>query len=329
MIYATPALRWLIKADPNAALAVWHRIRDDECQHFDPAGTVDHHPEGAHRPDATEEGPDDVSPEMLHEIRPSVDELIAAAGWFEWPNAGGPSPVGWATRTEAGKVVDAAGARPRFNGETAALGGLTFYLRPNARRGREGGLLVSYLDAQGKERRPVYLAKKPRGGKRPHRTPQTVAETYLTTGPDTPSPMAATTLRRAFSGAPALWPAYHPTASSLAARAMLDTANDNTPVRPRVTVCPLGIARGARFIGGMCGGTDTSSAPGVRWSHPEPELLSPAIEELAARGTLASIGVALGYKGGYADRGGKRALLEDARALVADNDNNTQIKIAA
>lgn len=53
------------------------------------------------------------------------------------------------------------------------------------------------------------------------------------------------------------------------------------------------------------------------WDAPEDRKSSAAsvIEEVAASGTLKSIGMRLGYSEGYADRAGKTALLELAEIL--------------
>lgn len=59
------------------------------------------------------------------------------------------------------------------------------------------------------------------------------------------------------------------------------------------------------------------------WEAPEVRRGEAAsvVEEVAARGTLKSIGLRLGYSEAYADRAGKAAIIDAAKALAAANDN--------
>jgi len=354
MTYNLPALYALAKKNPDAALAVFHRLRDESYSHVEAAPL--HDGRDANVDDAevhvvpdepltsetmsemVQDGPDEIAIEVLHEVRPSIDEMLKGLGWIEWPWCGERDkkgrykrtlPFGYAMQTPSGKLVPAEGGLcdPIFDGHNAMLGGLTFYLRPKARRWHEGGLLVSYMDASGEERRPAYNAMKPRGGKRPLRT-NPEAESYLALRGAVASPMDAAGLRTPMSGEPALGDYYHPTADAAANAVELADAYANTPVLPTATRCPTGIAKGARFMGGLKAANATASAPAPNWQEREVKPLGPVLEEVAARGSLADIGIRLGFRGGRPDRAGGRALLAAGQALIASNDN-AKIKVAA
>ena len=235
--YNYPALYELAKKNPDAALAVFHRLRDESYTHVDAAPARDGRdantddiethviPEepltSETMTEPVQDGPDGIAIDMLHEVRPDVDEMLKGLGWIEWPWCAQRDkkgrykrtlPLGYAMRTPSGRLVAADGAlcQPTFSADhTATLGGLSFYLRPKARRGHEGGLLVTYIDANGEERCPAYKATKPRGGKRPLRT-DTEAESYIALPGAIASPMDAQGLRTPKSSASALGDYHHP-----------------------------------------------------------------------------------------------------------------------
>lgn len=153
---------------------------------------------------------------------------------------------------------------------------------------------------------------------------------YLDAKPTIPSPLHAVPYQRPFSGEQALPPMLDPLDGVECNRAILAEAYAKTP-HAEITRCPTVIAKGAEFLGGISKpkGTSSSGVVGV-WEGPEPRKgeVGEVLEEVAARGTLRSIGERLGYSGDYADRAGKRALLEAARVLLAANDN-VQKKVAA
>lgn len=350
MTYNLPAVRWLAKKDPEAALAVLQRIRDEACTYgaetepgyLDPRDRSADDMETHVAPDApitgetmaepAQDGPDEIHPEMLHEIKPGLHEMLRSAGGVAWP---------WCGRRgkRRGKV--------RWIGEPWAyfwcllphgtdthvltLGDLTFYTRPGARRSADGGMLVSYTDAHGATQRPYYRTTKPRGGKRPHRTKE-AAQAYLDLPCAVAAPMDAQPYQRPMSGEPALPPMLDPTVACAAAKTELAAAYANTPVLPLVTYCGPGLPwKGLRFIAGISGRSQTASA-GVIGKVEESARLDANVEkivdEVAARGTLQSIGARLGYRGGSRDRAGGKALLAAGRALVAENDNSER-KVAA
>ena len=353
MTYTHPALSWLIKHDPDAALAVFHRLRDEyyaygiepQANGHDPRERNADDAETHDAPDteltgetmteAAQDGPDEVWPEMLHEVKPDLHEMLRSAGGIAWPWCG-------VRRKRRGKTTWIGEPwnyefpdKPALAGRhMVALKGLTFFTRPNARRGFEGGMLLSYMDDAGKVEMPALKATKPRGGKRPHRDDPAG---YLALPGAVASPLAATGLQRPLSGEPALAPMFDPQAGTQEARAILKEFGIDGSVPFDRLPFPAkkladGIAKNARFIGGMSGRCQTASHGTIgNWEPAEPlsGVSAQVVEEVANRGTLASIGIKLGYRGGYADRAGKRALLAAGKALVAANQNNIPKKDAA
>ncbi|MEF2548905.1 hypothetical protein VQ045_17235 [Aurantimonas sp. E1-2-R+4] len=339
MIYNLPTLHWLTKKDPDAALAIFHLLRGEGCAYVEPGNVaphlnpVDRNPDDGEThevPDGAltsetmsapvEDGPDEVAVEMLHEVKPDIHDMLRSAGGIAWPWSGVRVKRDGKVRWKGEPWAYQYHAAEKYGNHTVTLGGLRFYTRPDARRGHDGGMLLSYTDAKGRTVRPSVTATKPRGGKRPHRTKAAV-EAYLSLPPAIPSPMAAATLLRPTSGSPALMPMLSPTAACAAAKATLAQAYANTTILPTVTHCPTAIAKGARFIAGISGTKQTASAPAPLWQEREISPLSPILDEVAARGTLESIGIRLGYSRDYADRAGKRALLAEGRSIVAANGN--------
>lgn len=353
MTYQNPALNWLIKHDPDAALAVFHRLRDNyyaygsesKMSHMDPKERSADDVECVEAPElettsetmweSAQDGPDEICIEMIHSVSPELHEMLRSAGGIAWPWCGvqyrRDGKVRWRGEPWAYEFL----AAPSIAGRhLVSLKGLTFYTRPGARRGLEGGMLLAYLDDAGCVQRPVLKANKPRGGKRPYRENPAG---YLALPGATPSPLSATGWRRPLSKEPALAPMFDPQAGTQEARAILERfgIDGSVPFEALpfpATKCPTRIARNARFIGGMSGRCQTASIAAVGKSE-ELEPLAPSIaavlEEVAARGTLKSIGRRLGFNGGYADRAGKRALLAAGRELVAANDNSEQKKLVA
>jgi hypothetical protein len=82
------------------------------------------------------------------------------------------------------------------------------------------------------------------------------------------------------------------------------------------------VAKGAGFLGGILNrkGNTSSGAQALEAPAERRGEVVTVIEEVAARGTLKSIGLCLGKSGVYADRAGKAALIEAAKTLAAAND---------
>lgn len=369
-----PALNWLAKRDPEAALAIFHRIRDESCRYgVDAEPDFDPHqrdPDDAETHDAPDElltletlaepihdGPDEVHLDMLHEVKPDIHVMLRSAGGWATPWCGErwrnkrTGRVFW--RGEPWAYVWT--RQPDFPEQhVVTIGGLTFYNRPETRRGREGGLLLSYVDDSGKVRRPAYRASKPRGGKRPLRhNPQG----YLNLPAAIPCPLTVGGLRTPMSGEPVLMPMLTPQ-HRRAPGAFMDWQTGKIDEEGRygveegrallrsfgvdgsvpfedlpfpATRGQTAIAKGAQFVGGISGRSQTASTGTIGKVEEAPPLdqkTAIVLEEVAARGSLEKIGLKLGYRGGYADRAGKRALLEAGKTLVAMNENNEK-KIAA
>jgi len=367
MTYNLPAVRWLAKKDPEAALAVLQRIRDETCNYgaeavpayLDPRDRSADDAETHDVPDklltsetmteSVSDGPDEVFPEMLHEEQPSERDIGRALGWIEWPFTGRSAPIGWCMPCPCCGRIGL--PEPKMNpvavtGNVIEVGSLTYYALPEARRGKPGGMLLRWVDRGGKIRHPSHKASKPRGGKRPYRLDPWG---YLAVKPTTPAPMDSQPLQPAFSGEPVLMPMYTPLlrkapdAYDHRGRYGVEEAHadlramgiDGSVPFERLpfpaTKCPTGIAKDARFIGGISGRSQTASSSVIGKVEESPKVearVEGILDEVASRGTLESIGVRLGYRGGYADRAGGKALLEAGKAILAANDNNRQ-KIAA
>jgi hypothetical protein len=352
-----PALNVLAKHNPEAAREAWRLICDarqqtqcdvppidgeynaDDADHIAP--DVELTSETMLSP--TAEGPDDIHVETLHEIKPGIHTMLRAAGGVAWPWCGQREKKDgkWIWRGEPWQYFYCLEAI--FDGETTELGGLEFYTKPKARREAEGGMLVSYTNTAGVEHRPAYKTSKPRGGKRPRRT-LAAAWAYLAKPAAISSALRAEGYQRPISTQAAQMPMYTPQQRRepnkgldiygqvdrlgrfgvVEARAEIERCMETAPP---ATHCPTVIAKGAWFLGGMTASKETASAPGPSWHYPDPPL-SPVLEEVAARGNLESIGRVIGYRGGAADRAGKKALLAEGKALVAEN-NNSKKKVAA
>ncbi|TPJ56753.1 hypothetical protein [Mesorhizobium sp. B2-6-7] len=289
-----PLLNWLKKNDPNAVLAVARALIDQK-----PAAP-------AH------------ADELDRETRPTVGELMrAASDAFRVYVRDGVRHVGNGYRRLAGKTYR--------DDEWQFLGDLTFY---------RGALKEWGVTKKGKKMRRMEDV---RGNGKNKRSPAV----YLKLRPTTPAPMDTIALERApcrrptDDGKPSVY--YDPLPRDEAAnrygaeeaRALLAAL---MPSAPPITKCPTVTAKGAHFFGGISRpkqGTNSGTV-GV-WDAPEKPKgeAREVLDEMAAGGSLKSLGVRLGYGPQYADRAAKRALLDTAKMLVAMNDNNGKTNIAA
>ncbi|MDW9467235.1 hypothetical protein GOA66_14025 [Sinorhizobium meliloti] len=239
------------------------------------------------------------------EIRPTEGELMkAASDAFRVYVREGIRHIG------AGLTVEA-----DEDGERIALGSLKF---------RDGRLVEWAVTKKGHKLRPVDRVKAGSGSNSSHRSPQRYLETRATT----PSPMQAASLPRNVSDRPVLSPMLDPQAGVEANRELLRSLGvdgsvsfDELPAP--ATKCETAVAKGAGFLGGISRPSGNSSSGAQAWEAPEVRQgeVASVVEEVAARGTLKSIGLRLGYAEGYADRAGKAALIEAAKTLAAANDN--------
>ncbi|MDK4727458.1 hypothetical protein [Rhizobium phaseoli] len=147
---------------------------------------------------------------------------------------------------------------------------------------------------------------------------------YLSRRPTTPSPMAADHYHRPISTEPALAPMYDPQPGVEAARALLRSLGVDGSVKANespvhVTMCPTAVAEGAGFLGGVSSPSGNSSSGAIMWDMPQASRSNATIviEEVAARGTLKSIGLRLGHSEGSAIDAGKAALIDIAEILLS------------
>lgn len=229
----------------------------------------------------------DVEP-TRQEIRPTVGELMSAAH----DKDGNARPI---TFCEYG----------------TSIGSLRF----------RNGILVEWgVTKKGKKLKPTDRPRVNATSENKKRNP----EFYLSRTPTTPSPMAADHCHRDFQWGKVLPPMYDPLPGVEAARRQLAALGVDGSVPAGclpygVTCYQDGVAEGAEFLGGVCSPSGNSSSGALMWETPEPRPSDAVevIEEVAARGTLKSIGLRLGYSEDYADRGGKNALVEIAEILFA------------
>lgn len=283
-----PLLRWLHDHYPEMAFAV---------------------AEALPKPD-THWVPDAIDNDQ--EIRPTVGELLkAASDAFRVYVRNGIRHVG----SGLVRVPRGAGATYKSD-EWIYLGTLKF---------NRGALTEWGTTKKGKKLQPADRITSGVAEKTSKRNPWR----YLKTRPTTSSPLHVAPLLRNMSGLPALPPMYDPQKGVEANRAILAEAYSRSP-EVVVAKCPTAVARGAEFLGGVVGSSGTASSGALMWEAPEERKgeARVVLEEIAARGTLKSLGERLGYTGSYADRAGRAALIETARILVAANDNR-QKKVAA
>lgn len=230
--------------------------------------------------------------ENRQEIRPTVGELLKASA-------------------DANLIIQ----RDEKTGERITLGSLKF---------RRGELVEWGVTKKGHKLRPVDRVSPATADKTPTRNP----DRYLKTKPTTRSPLETMPLPRNMTNRPALLPMLDPLPGVTEARRLLQSLGvdgsvpfDQLPFP--ATRCKDAIAVGAGFIGGVSNFKGNTSGGAQAWEAPEVRQGEAAavIEEVAARGTLKSIGTRLGYSEDYADRAGKAALVEAARMLTAANDN--------
>ncbi|ASY56356.1 hypothetical protein [Sinorhizobium sp. CCBAU 05631] len=225
------------------------------------------------------------------------------------------------TRPTVGELMKAAeGASAVIegdeDGERITLGSLKF---------RDGRLVEWGSTKKGRKLKPVDRVKAGGGAaKTSRRNP----DRYLKTKATTPSPMHATSLPRNVSDRPVLPPMYDPQSGVEVNRALLRRlgADGSVPINELPVKATKGetvVAKGAGFLGGVSRPSGNASSGAQAWEAPEVRKSEVAtiVEEVAARGTLKSIGLMLGYGEAYADRAGKAALVDAAKTLAAANDN--------
>ncbi|MBB6299921.1 hypothetical protein [Rhizobium leucaenae] len=232
----------------------------------------------------------DVEP-TRQEIRPTIGELMKASHDAD----GNPVPPSYETERRV------------------SIGALRFL---------SGRLIEWGTTKKGKKLKPTDRPRSTESKENKTRSPLF----YLATKATTPSPMAAEHYHRPLSGEPALSSMYDPLPGVEAARAILCYLGVDGSVPAAkingVTFCPQAVAEGAGFLGGVTNPSGNSSSGAVMWEQPDAPTSSATavIEEVAARGTLKSIGLLLGHNEGSAIAAGKEALVDLAEILVAIRD---------
>lgn len=239
------------------------------------------------------------------EIRPTEGELMkAASDAFRVFVRNGVRHVGSGLQIESDEA-----------GEWATLGSLRFL----------NGRLVEWgVTKKGAKLRPVDRIAS--GGGDTTTTRNT--DRYVKMKPTAPSPLQASHLHRPISADRALPPMYDPQKGVAEARALLEALGvDGSVPFDRLQVPATkyqdAVAKGAGFLGGISSPKGNASSGAQIWEAPMERRgeVATVVEEVAARGTLKSIGLRLGYSDAYADRAGKAALIEAGKTLAAANDN--------
>lgn len=251
---------------------------------------------------ATNWSPDAVDNDQ--KIRPTIGELLRAA-------------------SDAFRVFVRDGVRHVGAGMAVEMDDDIEHITFGSMKFRDGRLVEWARTKKGHKLGPVDRIEA--GEKTAHRDP----DRYLNkTKATTPSPMHASSLPRNVSDRPVLPPMLDPQAGVEANRELLRSLGVDGSVKfddlPAIaTKCETAVAKGAAFLGGVSRSSGNSSAGSQAWEAPEERKgeVVEVLEEVAARGTLKSIGLRLGYSEDYADRAGRTALIETARVLVAANDN--------
>lgn len=290
-----PLINWLSKNEPEFAPSVIRAIREASRTSDEP----------------------DLAALPRREMRPTVGELMTAAtDAFRNYVKGGKRHEGKGARIEGGSYF--------WEPSWFHLGDLVFF---------RGKLIQWGATRSGRKLFPMEQIRGA-GGKRQARN----TDRYLATKATAPSPLTATTLPRPMRTDSELIPMYDPLPRKEPAdrdphgcfgveegRALLRQLEEAGGLPP-VTKCPPAIARGAYFFGGVSAPSGNAAKGTIgAWDAPEPRSGEAQIvlDEIAARGTLKSLGVRLGYADGYADRAAKRVLVDTAKMLAA-NDNHKE-----
>ncbi|QND51525.1 hypothetical protein HB779_06130 [Phyllobacterium sp. 628] len=321
----TRLLKWLIKRDAEAGLALhaYGKIspaaaaNDNEPS---PMSWID----GQERDDVepTGSGRQELHAEYLHEIKPSTDSMVSEAyrTWAtntvqrkrELKNS---KPFTWRALQYR--------EQPHVNGYITRIGNMLFNSNP-LRTGE--GLMTEYeRNKRGDPVAPKVECHKPRGGKRAKRIVN-VPNADHTARKAGYLDLRGTALNpRHVNERPVLPDMLDRTEDCAAAVVELSKWKDQVASFP-VTRCPTGIAKNAKWIGGVVGTKQTASKAAIPESHKidKPELpndITETLEYALSGETFSDLGARLGYKGRYADKAGKRAFLNAIDTLVAANNN--------
>jgi hypothetical protein len=241
-----------------------------------------------------------LSPESLLDIRPTVNELMAAAGRV----------CVRSTRSASRKW-----SQPTRHRHQLVVG------KHKGGRGAVGqNEIVGWFDHKGIERRASVKLAAPKGSAGKSRSAADIAR-YL----DRPgSPFPPQVL--AFDGGREIERTYN----AIASQAVLEQAIANTSVLPQVTKYPTVIAKGAHWVGGVVGSTrrggrldaaavEAELARGASARRLRSKMgdgTASILDMASTRMTASEIGREFGYTGKYAERWAVRAI-DAALAKIA------------
>lgn len=282
----------------------------------------------------------DADAEVRAEIRPSEGELLAAIGWTVIDRERDP-PTAKMVNTYERVETPLISTKNRNGGQDARLGGLLF---------RDGKLIEWGRTKKGAVLRPVERLGAPKGSAAPERSASRIRSYLALKG--AVSPFAADSLRRPFSGAPAIsckpdpLPREEPSAKDKSgrygvaeARALLERfgVDGSVPFGELPTVatrCDDGLVTGPQWVGGIkkpkplgeisaaAGreGEVTRQVEGMLYSEFLRERLGDhaAVLDLAITdATAKEIGMAMGQGPAYAEKRGPSLIDEAIDALIA------------
>ncbi len=322
-----PLLKKLIKKDPAQAWSMMQAI-----SHSPIVAVNDNYRSNAWK------GSDDYEPaqssfeplhaEFIHDVKPTINQMLADALRIRVTRKADGKVVksGWKHRERENDTDLGVDFITRVEGDEQFIGDMVFSTHPSRHR-PAGGLMVRYGSTRrGKTLEPQIRATKPRGGSLPERSKLAIESMLALRG--------VTEIRTYVTGADSLPDMFDPTPASIEAKEVLANAMANTGQMPPITKCPTAIAKGAFFFGGIKKPKPTAVTPVDIWDRMEPDLdtltakAKVVVDEVGNRGNYRSLGLRFGYQGGYADRAGKRILLEAsdevARIIPAPANRNVR-----
>lgn len=265
------------------------------------------------------------------EVRPSESELLRAVGWTvtdreRWPHTGKLVNVYYAADLKP------TASRNRNGGVDTQLGELLF---------RDGALIEWGRTGKGRALRPVERARGVKGSA-PSERSESAVWNYIKAPATTPSPFAAVSLRRPFSGEPAIAGYYEPLPGVEEARTLLrehgvdgSVAFADLPVA--ATRCGDGLIAGPQWVGGVKKPKPLGEISAAAGREPKIVRLIEGADHLThlrsllrdhARvldlaigdATAKEIGVAMGKAPAYAEKAGPHLIDAAIDALIAADE---------
>ncbi|MCM5691439.1 hypothetical protein M8037_22195 [Sinorhizobium meliloti] len=249
----------------------------------------------------------EASTESTIEIRPSINELLAAVGVL---------PYKPTSRRNTNKGTD------------TTVGALRF---------RDGKLVEWGTTAKGKPLRPIERQRATRSKATPGRTEAQISA-YLKTSAAVPSPLTATSLQRPVSGEPAIGDFYDPLPGVEEGRALLrEHGIDGSVPFDRLpfpaTKCPDGIVHGPQWVGGVKKPKPISEISAAAREMPEMERQIETLSHIdhlhrllgrhalvldlaVTDATAKTIGIAVGMSPTYSEKRGSSLIDAAIDALI-------------